>query len=52
VLKFSDLITTSNTIFRIRGSGEIDGVVTTIETVINTSSAKPSSWTVLYYQVD
>lgn len=52
VLKFSDLISTSNTIFRVKGSGEVDGVVTTIETVINTSAAKPSSWAVLYYQVD
>jgi type II secretory pathway component PulK len=50
-VQFEKLITDTNDIFRIQGTGSVNGVNTVITVVLNASSSKTSSWKVLYYQV-
>ena len=51
-IQFKDLITKSNNIFRIVAEGDVHGVKTKLNVVIDTASSKAKSWKVLFYQVD
>lgn len=51
-IQFEDLITEDNDIFRVKASGEVQGVRTTITVVTDTSGSRAKSWKTLYYQVD
>lgn len=51
-VQFKDLITSTNNIFRIKSEGDVSGVKTKVNVVIDTSNSKASKWKVLFYQVD
>lgn len=49
-IQFESLISSTNTIFRIKANGAVGDVRMTINTVLDTTSNDTSSWKVLYYQ--
>lgn len=51
-VKLEDMITDSNTIFRIKGIGTVNEVEAVITEVIETSSSKAAKWKTLYYHID
>ncbi|MBF0106453.1 MAG: general secretion pathway protein GspK [Deltaproteobacteria bacterium] len=51
-IEFKDLITDGNDIFRIKSTGSVKGVTTTVTVVIDTSPGNVKDWNILYYQVD
>jgi type II secretory pathway component PulK len=51
-VKLEDMITDSNTIFRIKGIGTVNDVETAITEVIDASASKAAKWKTLYYHVD
>jgi type II secretory pathway component PulK len=50
-IQFESLISSTNTILRIKATGTVDDVHTTINTVLDTSANDTKSWKVLYFQV-
>lgn len=51
-IQFEKLITDDNDIFNIQATGEVNGVRTTINEVIEVNGTKSKSWKMYYYQVN
>ncbi|MFH1358130.1 MAG: hypothetical protein ABII18_13480 [bacterium] len=49
---FENLLSEDNNIFKIRATGTVNDVETSIEVVMDTSGSKASKWPIVYYHVD
>ena len=49
---FENLLSEDNNIFKIRATGVVNDVETSIEVVMDASGSKASKWPILYYHVD
>ncbi|HLD44537.1 MAG TPA: hypothetical protein VJC18_03815 [bacterium] len=51
-IQFEDLIATDNNVFRIKASGSVGDITSSIVIVLDTSGGKANQWPVLYYRID